>query len=288
MNNFSMGQANGRLRKLFFPLPTNKPYESVSQQLSGKPRSPETDVFFLFPSVIHTKGMGSRSISARRCLASVVKYDGFHNQPSLYQSFPHHQPSLFQCRAISSTPASFSWIDKIKGVFTGQKTSTESQISSKDFTLLNFADEMKRARKMGSFNQYIVGRSSAATFKDAFEKQEAILRHLGSFDPTGEHLETSQKRIAAEHCNCTIADVENALSKFVWAKEAHKKMEKLKEQGKPMPKTLADVQKMMGSSPLDLARSNLSKSGQISRNALCPCGSNKKYKRCCGKDSSKD
>ncbi|XP_031496711.1 uncharacterized protein LOC116261912 isoform X2 [Nymphaea colorata] len=153
---------------------------------------------------------------------------------------------------------------------------------------LYFADEMKRARKMGSFNQYIVGRSSAATFKDAFEKQEAILRHLGSFDPTGEHLETSQKRIAAEHCNCTIADVENALSKFVWAKEAHKKMEKLKEQGKPMPKTLADVQKMMGSSPLDLARSNLSKSGQISRNALCPCGSNKKYKRCCGKDSSKD
>ncbi|KAF3783938.1 hypothetical protein EJ110_NYTH31256 [Nymphaea thermarum] len=257
--------------------------------------------------------MGSGSISARRCLISVVKYDGFHNQPSLYQSFPHHRPFLFQCRAISSTPASFSWIDKIKGVFTGQKTSTESQISSKDFTLLNFADELKSARKMGSFNQYIVGRSSATTFKDAFEKQEAIIRHLGSFDPTGEHLETSQKRSAAEHCNCTIADVENALSKFVWAKEAHKKMEKLKEQGKPMPKTLADVhtcacynfvgndpettnnmhlhlqvQKMMGSSPLDLARSNLAKSGQISRNALCPCGSNKKYKRCCGKDSSKD
>ncbi|CAN6467667.1 unnamed protein product [Victoria cruziana] len=232
--------------------------------------------------------MGSRGLSNHRWLASIFKCDGFHNESSLYQSLLRHRPSLFQSRPISSTPATFSWFDKIKGVFTGQKSSTESQISSKDFDLLKFADELKSARKMGSFNQYIVGRSSAATFKDAFEKQEAIIRHLGSFDPTGEHLETSQKQSAAEHCNCTIAEVENALSKFIWAKEAHKKMEKLKEEGKPMPKTLADVQKLMGSTPLELARSNLSKSGQISRNALCPCGSNKKYKRCCGKDSSKD
>lgn len=35
----------------------------------------------------------------------------------------------------------------------------------------------------------------------------------------------------------------------------------------------------MGSTPLDLGRSNLAKSGQISRNALCPCGSGKRYKR---------
>lgn len=39
---------------------------------------------------------------------------------------------------------------------------------------------------MGAFKQYIVGRSSEATFADAFEKQEAIIRYLGGFDPTGE------------------------------------------------------------------------------------------------------
>lgn len=32
----------------------------------------------------------------------------------------------------------------------------------------------------------MVGRSSEATFADAFEKQEAILRYLGGLDPTGE------------------------------------------------------------------------------------------------------
>ncbi|XP_043718936.1 protein translocase subunit SecA 1 [Telopea speciosissima] len=195
-------------------------------------------------------------------------------------------PSASQTRSIFSTSALHgSWMDKIKGVFTGEKTTTlQTQVTSQSFTLLKFADELKTARKAGQFKQFVVGRGSEATFADAFEKQETIIRYLGTFDPTGENLQSSQKKDAAKHCNCTIADVENALSKFTWAKEAQKKIEKLKEEGKPMPKSLAEVQKLMGSTPLDLARSNLAKSGQISRNALCPCGSKKRYKRCCGKD----
>ncbi|XP_028793410.1 uncharacterized protein LOC114749101 [Neltuma alba] len=196
--------------------------------------------------------------------------------------------SKSQCRSIFSTAqVHASWMEKVKGVFTGKKTpsdSNESEISSDSFTLLRFADEMKKARRVGAFKQYVVGRSSEATFADAFEKQEAIIRCLAGFDPTGENLQTPQKKEAAKHCNCTISDVENALSKFTWAKEAQKKIEKLKEEGKPMPKSIAEVQKMVGSTPLDLARSNLAQSGQVSRNALCPCGSKKRYKRCCGKD----
>lgn len=142
------------------------------------------------------------------------------------------------------------------------------------------------ARKVGSFKQYIVGRSSEATFSSAFQKQEAILRFLGGFDPTGENIKTSQKQETAKKCNCTIQEVESALAKFMWAKQAQKKIEKLKEEGKPMPKSLDEVQRLMGSTPMDLAQSNLAKSGQISRNAFCPCGSKKRYKRCCGKDGA--
>ncbi|KAM4108583.1 hypothetical protein ACB094_03G055000 [Castanea mollissima] len=203
--------------------------------------------------------------------------------------YRHLTPS--QHRLISSTSQLHnSWVDKVKGVFTGQQKKTTTgpeggpQISSEAFTLLRFADELKNARRIGTFKQYIVGRSSEATFADAFEKQEAILRYLGGFDSTGDNIQSSQKQEAAKHCNCTVADVENALAKFTWAKEAQKKLEKLKEEGKPMPKNIAEVQKLMGSTPLDIARSNLAKSGQISRNALCPCGSKKRYKRCCGKD----
>ncbi|KAK4768269.1 hypothetical protein SAY87_003410 [Trapa incisa] len=193
---------------------------------------------------------------------------------------------LPQHRTIFSTPQlQNSWMDKIKGVFTGKKPSSEDGTISQDqFTLLRFADELKNARRVGAFKQYMVGRSSEATFSVAFEKQEAIIRYLGGFDPTGENLQTSQKQEAAQKCNCTMTDVENALSKFTWAKQAHKKLERLKEEGKPMPKSIAEMQKVMGTTPLDLARSNLAKSGQISRNSPCPCGSKKLYKRCCGKN----
>ncbi|KAK6118579.1 hypothetical protein DH2020_047692 [Rehmannia glutinosa] len=190
-------------------------------------------------------------------------------------------------RCISSTShLSASWMDKMKGMLTGRKTPAETAETANPFTLLRFAEEMSKARKLRRLKQYVVGRGSEATFADAFEKQEAIIRCLGGFDPTGENIQTSHKKDAAKQCNCTILDVENALAKFTWAKEAQRKMEQLKAEGKPLPKSLAEVQKLMGSSPLDVARSNLAKSGQISRNAPCPCGSRKLYKRCCGKDKS--
>ncbi|KAE8679299.1 asparagine--tRNA ligase [Hibiscus syriacus] len=201
-------------------------------------------------------------------------------------SYPDRHLVILQHRSIITTsPVHFSWMDSIKGVFTGKKTSPDDpKVSAEDFTLLRFADELKNARKLGQFKKYIVGRSSDATFADVFEKQEAIIRYLGVCDPTGENLQPNQKKEAAKQCDCTLLDVENALAKFTWAKEAHKKVVQLKEEGKPMPKSFAEVQQLMGSTPLDLARSNMAKSGQISRNALCPCGSKKRYKRCCGKD----
>lgn len=190
-----------------------------------------------------------------------------------------------QIRSIFTTShLNMSWVDKVKGVFTGQKDPSNPEITSQSFTLLGFADQLMAARKAGKFQKFIVGRSSEATFADSFEKQESIIRVLGGFDNTGDNLKPSQKQEAAKKCKCTISEVENALAKFTWAKEAQRKMEKLKEDGKPLPKSLAEVQKLMGSTPLDVARSNLAQSGQISRNALCPCGSQKRYKRCCAKD----
>lgn len=52
--------------------------------------------------------------------------------------------------------------------------------------IVGFADELRNARRLGTFKQYMVGRSSEATYADAFEKQEAIIRFLGVCDPTGE------------------------------------------------------------------------------------------------------
>ncbi|GJM99984.1 hypothetical protein PR202_ga17132 [Eleusine coracana subsp. coracana] len=186
---------------------------------------------------------------------------------------------LTPSRGISSTPhlSSFGWFDKIKSTLTGKKPE-DAASEAASFTLIQFADTMEKARKLGTFKNFVAGRASEATVVNTFEKHSAVLRYLGAIDPTGEKLQASDKVNATKHCNCTIADVEHILAKYTWAKEAQKKIVKLKEEGKPLPKTFNEVQNIMGSTPMDVGRSNLAKSGQISRNALCPCGSKKRYK----------
>ncbi|PWZ04853.1 hypothetical protein Zm00014a_026809 [Zea mays] len=166
---------------------------------------------------------------------------------------------LTSSRGIASTPhlSSFGWFDKIKSTITGKKPEEASEASS--FTLIQFADTMEKARKLGTFKNFVAGRASEATVVN--------------------NLRNTDKINATKHCNCTIADVEHILAKYTWAKEAQKKIAKLKEEGKPLPKSFNEVQNLMGSTPVDVGRSNLAKSGQISRNAFCPCGSKKRYKR---------
>ncbi|KAM0889070.1 hypothetical protein ACQ4PT_024342 [Festuca glaucescens] len=200
---------------------------------------------------------------------------------------------LTSSRGISSTPhlASLGWFDKIKTTVTDKiKTTVTDKIkttitghdeSLSSFTLLMYADAMGRMRK-DSFTATFKNSREAGAAAAAHERHSAVLRYLGTIDPTGEKLKSSDKISASEHCKCSIADVENALAKYTWAREAHKIALKLKEEGKPIPRSQSEIQKHMDKTPLDVLRSNLAKSDQISRNALCPCGSRKRYKRCCG------
>jgi uncharacterized protein YecA (UPF0149 family) len=101
------------------------------------------------------------------------------------------------------------------------------------------------------------------------------------------------QRVAGQHkaevaaeCGCTVRDVEDVVAKYEWAKEANRRVMKLKEEGKPLPKSLDEVEAMMGGRWSAAASVNLAKTGQLSRNAACPCGSGKKYKRCCGKSET--
>ncbi|CAM0914009.1 unnamed protein product [Alopecurus aequalis] len=194
---------------------------------------------------------------------------------------------LNSSRGISSTPhlASFGWFEKLKqhqlyARITGKKP---HEWPSESFTLLKFADSMDKARKLGNFSSFMSGRpADSSTVGPAMEKHAAVLRYLATIDPHAEKLTSSDKASASKHCDCTIVDVEHILAKYTWAKEAQKKMERLHAEGRPMPKSMSEVQKIMGNTPFDIGNSNLAKSGQISRNALCPCGSKKRYKRCCG------
>lgn len=204
--------------------------------------------------------------------------------------------------AASSSSSSSSWFQRLKGVFKGT-TAPETQPQTQqpkvpepmasdpkatlpgDFTMENFADELKKARQFGSMTTFGRGlpRGGEMSAVKSLQRQEDILRALYKRDPV--RVGAQQKADVAAECGCTLFDVENVVSKYEWAKEANRRVKKLEAEGKPLPKTLNEVEALMGGSWSAAASVNLAKSGNISRNAPCPCGSKKKYKRCCGKNA---
>ncbi|KAL2643806.1 hypothetical protein R1flu_011393 [Riccia fluitans] len=160
--------------------------------------------------------------------------------------------------------------------------------AGEDFDLATFADQLKRARQFGKLTQFGRGlpKGGEAIAQRSLERQEEILRKLSTYSLDGQRLTAQNKNEVAAQCSCTVRDVEDVLGKYEWTREANRRVIKLKEEGKPLPKSLDEIEKLMGGRWKPASSVNLSKEngGQQSRNSPCPCGSGKKYKRCCGKD----
>ena len=114
--------------------------------------------------------------------------------------------------------------------------------------------------------------------------------------------EKSRARVAQE-CSCTLTAVNDVILKYRWYESANHKMQKLKREGKPLPRTFEEVrpklakcryrvstamsrlgfgvqvEKVVGSPKPSSQSPGGGVGSKISRNALCPCGSKKKYKR---------
>lgn len=189
-------------------------------------------------------------------------------------------PRLLSTAADGNSSGFFSWVDKVKSVFKGKTSESAAQQSPEQgYTLSACADDMKRSRPQLKLHPHV--NEAAAT--RALEKQEAILRALASHDPTGQHLDVKQKAEVAVQCNSTIQDVNKLLAKYEWMKEAYLKILQRKDEGKEPPKTLEELEELMGGPFKPDASQNLGESGDTGRNSPCHCGSGKKYKRCCGR-----
>ncbi|EFJ18683.1 hypothetical protein SELMODRAFT_444490 [Selaginella moellendorffii] len=151
----------------------------------------------------------------------------------------------------------------------------KSAVAPSVYSMEAFADELKKARYAGS----LVKGASKEQISAILEKQEKMIRALATYKT--EQIGASQVAEVAVKCKARAEEVEDILSKYKWTKEAHSKVEKLRKEGKPLPKSFDEVEALMG------GRWKSPKSVPIlSRNQLCSCGSGKKYKRCCGQTAS--
>ncbi|GAB2210583.1 hypothetical protein Drorol1_Dr00015851, partial [Drosera rotundifolia] len=90
----------------------------------------------------------------------------------------------------------------------------------------------RREKYLGQGKKRMNSRTSTAQHEDV------IWRTMYLSGINQQNLKISQKQEATKQCNCTIDDIENTLAKFMWAKEAQSKMQKLQEEGKPLPKSM--------------------------------------------------
>ncbi|CAM6103658.1 unnamed protein product [Calypogeia fissa] len=243
----------------------------------------------LLPSVLQSPFAAPRRVDDRNGKCGILSRGVMNVRAYPFSSSASEEPS-----------SSSSWLQRLKGLFLGQEkvqiVADGGAVSSQpsggtvtaavdDLNLEKFADELRKAQAFGKLTQFGRGlpRGGEAVAARSLQRQEEILRKLASYSPDGQRLEAKHKSEVATQCGCTMKDVNDVLGKYEWAREANARMMRLKAEGKPLPKSLDEVEKMMGSRWKAAASVNLSKDSQPSRNVPCPCGSGKKYKRCCGK-----
>ncbi|GJP81721.1 hypothetical protein CLOP_g11858 [Closterium sp. NIES-67] len=169
-----------------------------------------------------------------------------------------------------------------------------------------FANQLKRARQFGQLTTFGKGlpKGGQNAVTGSLKKQEVIAFALAAYaaevKATHEQLSipfSVRERIARE-AGSSVADVDSLLAKYEWFKEAGRRMQELQDQGKPLPRSFTEIEKMMGGSwssykagaaasavgaagPAAAAAAGAASQGPA-RNSPCPCGSGKRYKRCCG------
>ncbi|CAI5967209.1 unnamed protein product [Closterium sp. NIES-64] len=165
-----------------------------------------------------------------------------------------------------------------------------------------FANQLKRARQFGQLTTFgkSLPKGGQSVVTNSLRKQEVITLALAAYAAeaklAGERLSipfSVRQRVASE-TGSTMGEIDMLLAKYEWFAEAANRMQALQDQGKPLPRSFAEIEQMMGgpwSPPKTGARSGASAglaggagsaAAAPARNNPCPCGSGKKYKRCCG------
>lgn len=189
-------------------------------------------------------------------------------------------------------PARQSWFERLKGAVIGRTKPTiaptlpAGESARPDvLTLDQFAEQLQKARRFGSLTEFGRGlpRGGQRLAAASLERQEQIIHSMTPEERADLSLfGPAQRQRVADACRCHVSDVDNTISKFRWFEEAARRVHANVKAGKPAPTSMEEVEKLMGGrwSP-DASRSLARPGEQVSRNAACPCGSGKKYKRCC-------
>ncbi|CAI5466256.1 unnamed protein product [Closterium sp. Yama58-4] len=168
--------------------------------------------------------------------------------------------------------------------------------------LTEFANQLKRARQFGQLTTFgkSLPKGGQSVVTNSLRKQEVITLALAAYAAEAKLADerlsipfSVRQRVASE-TGSTMGEIDMLLAKYEWFAEAANRMQALQDEGKPLPRSFAEIEQMMGGpwSPPKKGAGSGASSGSAggagsaaaapARNSPCPCGSGKRYKRCCG------
>ena len=245
-------------------------------------------------------------------------------------------PSLlpFHTRSFSSTPQPTStekgsggvssWIKSKIPFALGGNREEISQLEN--LSIDDFGEGLKQARRMGALTGFASGTSSASdpAAQGTLRLFENIIKAMTPEEKNEVALQFSSKsreRIAAE-VGCSVMQVDDCVARYRWMRSMTVRMAQLKKEGKPMPKSIDELEAILGTwrqhkqvhserplgstsgdsstnsatsgggieVPMDAVSSFKDKKGQpcglagrnVGKNTKCPL-TKKSYKACCGR-----
>lgn len=229
-----------------------------------------------------------------------------HSRSFFYSPPPHDQQEKTQG----------SWMPQwMKSRLPGMLGGNREEISEMEgMTFDSYMSSLKMARRLGGLTGNAFGTSNASDPAAQgtlllYEKIYGAMLQEERSDPESAFNMTRRKEVA-QQVGCSLDQVDNCIARFLWTKTMMTKLAQHRKQGKPMPTTIEEMERIVGTwqsykstAPQGMPSSSSTagkirippdaihwKDGQpcglagltVGRSTKCPV-KKKSYKACCGK-----
>ncbi len=188
-----------------------------------------------------------------RGLTSLVPLRSFTSTPPTQDTAPQKDSNSTEKTSGDTTSSGggsgiSSWVKSKIPFALGGNREEISQLEN--LSIDDFGEGLKQARRMGALTGFASGTSAASdpaaqgTLR-LFENIIMAMTPDEKLNAATEFSSTSRERIASE-VGCSVMQVDDCVARYRWMRSMTVRMAELKKEGKPMPKSIDELEAMLG------------------------------------------
>lgn len=160
------------------------------------------------------------------------------------------------CRCLSQTrwyaggaqPAAEEgggWVSWLKNKLPTSLSGDKELRAMESLTIDSFASTLRTTRRVGVLRGYVSGTSNIQdpAAQGTLRLYEEIIEAMNAEEKADLSLfNAAARQEVAFKCCCTVPQVDDCIAKYEWTRQMLREMATLRRQGKPLPKTVAEVE----------------------------------------------